>query len=125
MIWVCDRMAPNYAHRIATWQGDLHRTSQYASDMSSLADRLKLARERAGYDNATAAAEAMGVRPPTYLGHENGSRGFTPETAKRYARFFRVKPEWLILGDGDPAPDRGNVTALPDLRAVARRIPVL
>lgn len=66
--------------------------------MGEAADRLKKARERAGYSSAKAAAEAMGVRPPTYIQHENGIRGFPASRAERYGRFFKVAPEWLLYG---------------------------
>lgn len=66
--------------------------------MSEASNRLKRARERSGYDSAKGAAEAMGVSVPTYIQHENGTRGFPASRAERYARFFRVAPEWLLYG---------------------------
>lgn len=48
--------------------------------------RLKLARERAGYDNAVDAAKAYGWKAPTYISHENGTRGLRTDVAKRYAK---------------------------------------
>jgi hypothetical protein len=63
--------------------------------------RLRQARELAGYATASEAANALGQRQPTYLGHENGSRGFKGE-GERYARFFKVNLEWLLTGRGDP-----------------------
>jgi phage repressor protein C with HTH and peptisase S24 domain len=42
----------------------------------------------------------MGVEEPTYLGHENGSRGLS-RAAARYARFFHVSLDWLIDGRGE------------------------
>lgn len=68
--------------------------------MSTAAQRLKAAREKAGYDTAKSAAEAMGVAVATYIQHENGSRGYPADRAQRYARFLRVTPEWLIYGRG-------------------------
>ena len=71
--------------------------------------RLRLAREQAGFARASDAARAMGIEEPTYLGHENGSRGLS-RAAARYARFFGVSLDWLIdgrgvrLGGGDGAP---------------------
>ena len=61
-------------------------------------DRLKQARAKAGYSSAKAAAEAMGIPVATYIQHENGSRGFPASRAERYAKFFRVAPEWLLYG---------------------------
>jgi phage repressor protein C with HTH and peptisase S24 domain len=73
--------------------------------------RLRLAREQAGFLHASDAARAMGIEEPTYLGHENGSRGLS-RAAARYARFFGVSLDWLIDGRGRaaepplPAPPR-------------------
>tara|TARA_R110002110_G_scaffold64634_2_gene178548 strand:- start:6882 stop:7484 length:603 start_codon:yes stop_codon:yes gene_type:complete len=65
------------------------------------ARRLKEARQKAGYPDAKAAAEAMGANFHTYIQHENGTRGFARH-AERYARFFRVDAGWLISGKGKP-----------------------
>ena len=62
--------------------------------------RLRFAREQAGYGRASDAARAMGIEEPTYLGHENGSRGLS-RAAARYARFFGVSLDWLIDGRGE------------------------
>jgi len=62
--------------------------------------RLRFAREQAGFARASDAARAMGIEEPTYLGHENGSRGLTRASA-RYARFFGVSLDWLIDGRGE------------------------
>lgn len=67
--------------------------------MQTMADRLRIAREHKGFDTATAAANALGIEPPTYLGHENGSRGFRASAA-RYAQFFGVNLTWLMTGKG-------------------------
>ena len=60
-------------------------------------ERLQWARERAGFETATEAARALGVAEPTYLGHENGRRGFR-RVADKYARRFGVSLEWLLTG---------------------------
>lgn len=79
-------------------------------------ERLRTAREGAGYATAVAAAEAMGVRAPTYMHHENGTRDFTRgDTAQRYARFFRVNLEWLLTGAGEmrrSAPRSGEAAQI-------------
>lgn len=87
-----------------------------------MGDRLKRAREGAGYVSAKLAAESMGVSVPTYIQHENGTRNFPADRAQRYARFFRTTPEWLLygreIGDrtsgaqlGPPIPIQGAVQA--------------
>lgn len=65
-----------------------------------MSDRLKQAREAAGFERAADAAARFGWRPSTYYGHENGSRGLKPDVATIYARAFRVSPEWLLYGRG-------------------------
>ena len=66
--------------------------------------RLKEARIRAGFGDATAAARRFGWTAPTYLAHENGSRGFSVERATEYGRAFKVSASWLLTGEGSP-PD--------------------
>lgn len=66
--------------------------------MGDAGERLKAARQKAGYTSAKSAAEAMGVPVPTYIQHENGARGFPAERAQRYGRFFRIAPEFLLYG---------------------------
>jgi hypothetical protein len=78
-------------------------------------ERLQKARENAGYPTATAAAEAFGWPVSTYLGHENGSRGFRTEAAHRYARAFGVSWTWLMGGaEGDNLQEVVDLlTAIP------------
>lgn len=66
-------------------------------------DRLKAARIAAGFVTAADAARAMGLPESTYVGHENGSRGFA-RLAKRYASRFAVNLEWLMSGKGEMRP---------------------
>lgn len=68
-------------------------------DMAA-AQRLKRAREAAGFATATDAATRFRWKVPTYLGHENGSRGFRGQTAAKYAKAFRVSQAWLLTGEG-------------------------
>lgn len=60
--------------------------------------RLKQARQNAGFDDAASAARSLGVAVPTYVSHENGSRGFRAGSAENYARRFKVSVEWLLYG---------------------------
>lgn len=66
--------------------------------METVASRLTKARIDAGFESAVDAATALGVAYPTYAAHKNGSRGFKPETAIKYARKFKVPLEWLMTG---------------------------
>lgn len=70
------------------------------------AERLQWARRTAGFENATEAAEALGMTgsaASTYYGHEGGSRSLMRAGA-RYAEFFRVSFDWLMRGKGAPRP---------------------
>lgn len=75
--------------------------------MESPNDRLIAARRDAGYERPADAARAFGWKEPTYHGHENGSRGLTPDAVLTYARAFKVDPAWLLWGG-----QRGGVTAV-------------
>jgi transcriptional regulator with XRE-family HTH domain len=67
------------------------------------AKRLQWARQHHGtYKKATEAARAFGWKISTYLGHENGDRNPGREAAKRYAKAFRIRWEWLLEGEGSP-----------------------
>jgi len=92
----------------------MHYVRRYAHFMETPADRLKAARQKSGYETAKAAAEAMGATVSTYIQHESGLRGYPSKTAARYAKFFRVAPEWLLYGRGPSEP----VMAEPELQAL-------
>lgn len=68
--------------------------------------RLKLARERAGFSSASAAADNFGWGSAGYRHHENGTRAFGADAARKYGRAFKVKPGWLLCIEGvdDTAP---------------------
>lgn len=70
--------------------------------MERIADRLKWARERQGFETATDAARARGWTVSTYLGHENGDRNPSRKLAQKYAKAFRIRWEWLLEGQGTP-----------------------
>ena len=93
----------------------MHHEDAYAAVMETPADRLKAARLKAGYATAKSGAEAMGVTVSTYIQHENGARGFPASRAARYAKFFRVAPEWLLYnrGEADPVEVEPTLTELP------------
>lgn len=68
--------------------------------MTSIATRLRLAREAAGFSTAADAADRFGWNYATYAGHENGSRGLRTDVIRRYAAAFHVEASWLIDGSG-------------------------
>jgi DNA-binding XRE family transcriptional regulator len=69
----------------------MHISHTYDGFMATASDRLKQAREAAGFVSAREAALAMDLSYDTYAQHESG---------------IRVSPEWLLYGKGDePKPD--------------------
>lgn len=69
------------------------------------AERLRTARERAGFESATEAAQRFGWGEAGYRHHENGTRSFGADAAKKYGRAFKVKAAWLLGFDGaDDSP---------------------
>lgn len=86
-----------------------------ATDKELRAARLRQARAHAGLD-ATEAAVQFGWVVPTYLSHENGTRGIKPTVAKKYAKAFKISNSWLMTGDGSmlgPGLD-ADIMELPD-----------
>lgn len=75
-------------------------------------ERLRASRIRAGFQSATDAANAIGVKVPTYTSHENGTRDFDDEYAKKYARRLGVNVEWLVFERGENTPIK-NETEMP------------
>lgn len=69
--------------------------------MDTMGNRLKWAREQAGFNSATAAAKHHHWPVSTYSAHENGQNNFDPETAEKYAAAFKVNSGWLLTGKGD------------------------
>jgi SOS-response transcriptional repressor LexA len=65
--------------------------------------RLKQARKAAGFKTLADAARHLGVKYPTYAGHENpNSPGtFQTKAAELYARKFKVSLDWLLTGRGE------------------------
>lgn len=70
--------------------------------MGTVAERLKQARELAGFAGPREAADALGMNRFTYTQHENGTRGFRRDSTIKYSRRFKVSLEWLETGKGTP-----------------------
>ena len=69
-------------------------------------ERVKWARAQR-FESASAAAEALGMKEGTYRCYERGpgSAKFKPlsyEYARKFARHFKVRWEWLLEGLGEP-----------------------
>lgn len=87
--------------------------------MSEPYERLQRARIDAGFESAREAAMNFGWGISTYTSHENGQRGLRPDAARRYARAFKVKPEWLLYGAGKTASEDAMPVAVPVVGRVA------
>jgi hypothetical protein len=102
----------------------LRNGNDYRRHMSDPAERLRIARLRAGFETGNAAAEALGIPVSTYLGHENGSRGITVKQAEVYARKYKVREQWLLYGVGaGPGTEQGGETA--EIVDIIERLPPL
>lgn len=85
--------------------------------MSEKHERLRQAREKAGYRYASEAANALGITASTYRAHENGQNDFGMEEAAIYAKKFNVDPIWLVAHHIQPMSERhtddiGNMMVL-------------
>lgn len=92
-------------------------------------ERLRYAREQAGFPSARLAAKAMGVAVSTYGAHERaedpGGRDFGPDEAMRYGKRFKVTPEWLLTGRWiGPGGDRPVSIDVPEEK-VTFKVPVV
>ena len=101
----------------------LHNHSRYRDRMTDPAERLRIARLRAGYETGKDAAEALGFPVSTYLGHENGSRGYPAKKAEIYARKFKVREQWLLYGVGEGPGQTGDQSA--EIVNIIDRLPPL
>jgi len=86
-------------------------------------ERLKLAREKAGYATAADGARAMGVKEVTYYHHENGTNGLSRSGA-RYAAFFRVSLDWLLEGRGQMQVANPTIPLIGYVGAGAQVLPI-
>lgn len=90
--------------------------------MNTAAERLKWARREAGYGSAADFARRNGLTEVTYRAHENGLRGLSERTARRYAAALRgANWVWLLTGTGQPfaPPEAQDDEATPSAGAPA------
>jgi hypothetical protein len=62
------------------------------------AERLRRAREMAGYATAGAAVAYRRWDMNRYLEHESARRVISPDDARRYATGYRVSARWILMG---------------------------
>lgn len=93
--------------------------------MNDKAKRLEKARREAGFETVADAARYLGVKYPTYAGHENPNAptSFRAPTAEFYARKFKVSLDWLLTGRGEQRghgviPAEVEVAGLPILGSI-------
>jgi transcriptional regulator with XRE-family HTH domain len=75
----------------------------HSGDMSDIHERLRTARESAGFSSASAAARYLGIAPSTYTAHENGQNKYNHDEAVRYAKAFKTTAKWLLFEEGELA----------------------
>lgn len=86
------------------------------SCMGESNDRLKAARERAGFDSARQAAIRYGWTISTYGSHENGQTPVPQKAAEKYAAKFKVSPGWILTGEVPPDSDLDDAELIRGLR---------
>lgn len=67
--------------------------------MGEMGDRLREARERAGFKSARSAAQKKGWKVSTYSAHENGQNDFDIDDARKYAKAFKSNHLWLFAAE--------------------------
>ena len=77
-------------------------------------DRLRIARQNAGFEDAASAARAYGWNVHTYRSHENGTRGIPAQAARRYARMFKVSAGWILTGEKTAVSNNQESSPAPD-----------
>lgn len=83
-------------------------------------ERLRQARQAAGYANPIDFYNAFDIPQGTLANHEGGSRGFDASEARRYAELLgNVTAGWLLTGEGDPP------SILPAKSALGKRARVV
>jgi transcriptional regulator with XRE-family HTH domain len=64
-----------------------------------MGERLKKAREKAGYTSASEFCKEHSFTVEHYQEHEIGQRGIKASFAQRYCKALKIPLDWLILGD--------------------------
>ncbi|AQQ02442.1 hypothetical protein B0E33_01570 [Roseibium algicola] len=82
-------------------------------------DRLKAARERAGYDSPTEASRVLRtINVNTIISNENGNRPISKKMAQVYAEAFGVSAGWLLYGDSGEPEQEPKPTRRPALQII-------
>lgn len=89
--------------------------------MKELADRLRWARQTAGYKTASEFCRRHDYNRGTYGGYEAGTRGVPRDVAIKLSKLLRIDLEWLLTGRGVP---RKGMDVSPASESV-RWVPVI
>lgn len=76
--------------------------------MDGRLERLKQAREHAGFKSARAAALHFGWKESTYRAHENNGRTVSRPDINRYAEAYGVSADWIWSGKGQMVSGDGE-----------------
>ena len=64
-----------------------------------IANRLKQARVKAGFNTAKAFAQTLRIPLSTYTKHENGQRNINYDVLQKYAKILKANITWLLTGN--------------------------
>lgn len=64
-------------------------------------DRLRLARQNAGFEGPSDAARKLKLNPNTFTSNENGNRPISRKMAEVYGGKLGVSAGWLLYGEGE------------------------
>lgn len=76
-------------------------TAMMGQQLDTPGERLKWAREKAGFSSGATFAAAAGVNATTYRAYENNQNGYA-KLAPAFARRLGVSAEWLLEGGRTP-----------------------
>jgi transcriptional regulator with XRE-family HTH domain len=60
--------------------------------------RLRLARQTAGFKTARAFAHSYEIAQSTYSQYETGKRRFSVDVLAQFSQFLNINPNWLLFG---------------------------
>lgn len=66
--------------------------------MEQVGNRLRMARQAAGYKTARAFAMAHDIAQSTYSQYETGKRHFSVDVLAQFVESLHINPNWLLFG---------------------------
>lgn len=91
--------------------------------MQTPSERLRHAREAAGYHSAADAARSVaGINQSTLNSNENGNRAISRKMAQVYASAFNVDPGWILYGEESGASMSSESYSKEVIISVAREL---